>query len=270
MDRPWLCAHISDAHVLAAGEVFAGRVDTAGYLAAAVDHINAAVPQPDLVVFSGDLVNDGRPAEYAQLAALLNPLQAPLRLLPGNHDDRPNLRAALADRQAELHGPTDTIDWVVDGPVRVIGLDTHVPGRPHGALGQNQLVWLEETLAAQPAAPTLVTMHHPPFATGIGHMDAIALASADAEGLAAIIRRHPQVERVACGHLHRAISRRWAGTIAATVPSVAHAVRLDLEPASGAAWVLEPPALTWYAWSAGLGLVAHQQSIGPYDGGRFG
>jgi hypothetical protein len=101
-------------------------------------------------------------------------------------------------------------------------------------------------------------------------MDRMALDAGPADDLAVLVRRHPQVERVVAGHLHRSISRRWAGTVAATVPGVAHAVMLDVRPGGVAAWNLEPPALALYLWRRDLGVVAHQLAIGDFRGGRFG
>ena len=90
-----------------------------------------------------------------------------------------------------------------------------------------------EVVAAS-GAPVIL-MHHPPFTTLIGHMDRQGLEGSEA--LAQVIRRHPQVERLMCGHLHRPIEARFAGTIAATVPGPAHQVALDLAP--DARWVVD-------------------------------
>jgi len=97
-----------------------------------------------------------------------------------------------------------------------------------GELCAERLAWLDATLRRRPQSPTLLMMHHPPFVTGIGHMDRVGLAGID--GLAAVIARHPQVERLIAGHLHRAITVRFAGTVATTCPSPAHQVALDLDP----------------------------------------
>lgn len=267
-DTTWLCVHLSDCHIVEPGRKAAGAVDTAPYLAAAVEHVNRLDPRPDVVLVSGDLVNDGTADQYAHLAELLGPIDAPLRLMPGNHDHRDRLRAAFPDHTYLGSGPT--IDYVVEGPVRLIALDTLVPGVAAGRLTRRQLTWLDATLAEAPAVPTLVALHHPPFLTGIGHMDAMALDSGPAAGLAEVVARHPQVERVVSGHLHRAISRRFGGTVAATVPSVAHAVAFDVSLLGPPAWNLEPPALTLYLWRPRLGLVTHQLAVGTFAGGRYG
>jgi 3',5'-cyclic AMP phosphodiesterase CpdA len=91
-------------------------------------------------------------------------------------------------------------------------------------------------------------MHHPPFETLIGHMDEIGLM-AGAPELEAIVARHPNVERVICGHLHRAIDVRFGGTIASTAPGPAHQVCLNLDPLAESAWTLEPAAFRVHAWN---------------------
>jgi len=263
----WLCAHISDLHVVAPGELAGGAVDTLPFLVAAVDQLNRLDPRPDLVIATGDLVDEGRADQYRQLAATVAALEAPLRLVPGNHDDRDQLRAAFPDHDYLGRGPT--VDYVVDGPVRLVVLDSLVPGAPGGRLTRRQLDWLDAALAAEPERPAIVALHHPPFPTGIGHMDRMALDDLSSRRLADVVGRHPNVERVVCGHLHRTISRRFAGSVAATVPSVAHAVTLELRPGGPPAWTLEPPAITLYLWRPDLGLIAHQLPIGTFEVGRY-
>jgi hypothetical protein len=104
-------------------------------------------------------------------------------------------------------------------------------------------------------------MHHPPFVTGMRKMDEMGLEGADV--LAAVIRRHPQVERLVCGHLHRSIVRRFAGTVACTSPATAHQLALDLGQTPRLATVMEPPACLLHLWLGdGEGLVSHVSVIG--------
>jgi Icc protein len=262
----YLVAQITDFHIVEPGRQLLDVIDTAAFLRAAVDHLNALDPRPDIVLATGDLANDGTASEYQHVRELLAPLQPPVWLLPGNHDDRAALRAAFPDHD-ELTGDA-YVDFVVDGPVRVLALDTSRPGKAGGRLDASQLAWLEATLAEAPSTPTIVAMHHPPFATGIDHMDAMGLDPLEAHALGDVIERHAQVERIQCGHIHRAITRRWHGTIAATAPSVAHAVELDLRGGMGA-WNREPPACTLHWWTPSTGLVSHIQAIGPYPPTRY-
>ena len=137
-------------------------------------------------------------------------------LLPGNHDRVDALRAAFRRRSPRQDGRAD---GVVEGEVRIVTLDSSRFPEPGGDLDADQLDWLEDVLSAAPTAPTIVALHHPPFATGIGHMDAMALSAAASADLEAVIARHPQVERVVCGHLHRSVIRRFGGTIAQVCPA---------------------------------------------------
>src|SRR5512145_1949200 len=118
-----LIAQISDTHIRPMGVLAMGRVDTAGYLARAVAHINALRPAPDVVLVTGDLVDAGMAEEYAHLRALLAPLAMPFHLIPGNHDRRDALREAFADHR---YLPREGfLQYVVDsGPLRLIALDT--------------------------------------------------------------------------------------------------------------------------------------------------
>jgi 3',5'-cyclic AMP phosphodiesterase CpdA len=259
-----ILAQISDLHIKAEGKLSYRVVDTAGMLARCVEHIRGLKQRPALVVATGDLVDFGRPEEYRTLRELLEPLDLPLYLLPGNHDDRAALRRAFPDhvylRQWEPFVQYAIDDW----PVRIVALDTVIPEQSGGELCCARLDWLDRTLRAAPDKPTVVVMHHPPFATWIGHMDKIGLA--DSAGLAAVIAQHPQVERVLCGHLHRPIQVRFAGTLASTCPSPAHQVALDLAPDAPSRFAMEPPGYQLHAWNVATGLVSHTAFIGEFAG----
>jgi 3',5'-cyclic AMP phosphodiesterase CpdA len=124
--------------------------------------------------------------------------------------------------------------------------------------------WLDCTLALVPGKPTLIGMHHPPFACGIAHMDKIRLLNASA--FAEVVARHSQVQRIVCGHHHRAITANVAQAIASISPSVAHQVELSLQPDAPAAFVLEPPAFQLHAWTAEDGIVSHTVYVEHYPG----
>jgi 3',5'-cyclic AMP phosphodiesterase CpdA len=259
-----LIAQISDLHFLPKGMLAFGRVDVAGRLERAIDHLNALRPRPDAVLITGDLTNDGDAAVWAELMATLEPLEAPLYPLPGNHDDRELMRAAFA--RLELFPAQGPLCFAVGlGPLCLIGLDSLIPGDPAGRLGAEQLAWLDARLAEQPDKPTLVALHHPPFRTGIDHMDAMMLEDGDA--LAAVIGRHRQVERVLCGHVHRTVQCRFAGTLGLIGPGTAHAVQLTLT-GGPSRWIMEPPGVLLHEWN-GRGLVSHLDFIGQFELGRF-
>ena len=258
-----LIAQISDMHVKARGELLFKRIDTPSYLERAVAHLNGLRPRPDVVIATGDLVESGRADEYANLRDLLAPLAMPVFLIPGNHDRRAALRAAFADH-AYLPA-SGFIQYAIEGfPVRLIGLDTLVEGKGHGALCDERLGWLEARLA-ESARPTVLFLHHPPFDCGIEAFDAIRL-NEGAERLAAIVRRHPEVERILCGHVHRPIQMRWAGTMASIAPSTAHQATLDLQSGAPHSIMMEPPGVALHLWRSGNGLVTHVGYTGTYEG----
>jgi 3',5'-cyclic AMP phosphodiesterase CpdA len=168
------------------------------------------------VLVSGDLADHGSDEEYAMVQELLAPLNAPLHVLTGNHDDRGALRRHF--------GAPDDGDEPVQYAAEIAGLrllvlDTQRPGEDDGELDEERLAWLDAELARDPGAPTMLAMHHPPVVTGIPAWDAVGLASAAREGLAAVLSRHPQVQLVAAGHVHCALTAGVAGCQVLTVPS---------------------------------------------------
>ena len=261
-----LLVQLSDPHIRLPGQLAYRRVDTSAFLAQAVAAVNR-LPQPaDAVVMTGDLTDFGRPAEYAQLRRLLEPLDCPIYLMPGNHDDGAELRRSFADHAYLQQGDGARTRYAVDlGEMRLVALDTSVPKAAHGELDDAQLGWLDAELAAAPQTPTIVALHHPPFATRIGHMDDIGLLHG-ADALAAIVAHHGQVERLISGHLHRSIQMRWAGTIALTAPSTAHQVALNLSADAPSAFLMEPPGFLIHAWSPGAPLVTHLALTGEFPG----
>ena len=119
--------------------------------------IGAFNPRPDVVLITGDLTECGLDAEYANLKAILErTLSMPVFVIPGNHDRRDNFRQGLGHLPGVLSDPVFVQYTVEDYPVRLVMLDTLVPGANHGALSAEQLDWLDRTLAAQPSKPTLI------------------------------------------------------------------------------------------------------------------
>lgn len=258
-----LIAQISDCHIVEPGAMFADRVDSAAALRSAIETIRALPLQPDVVLLTGDLVNDGTSVQYDHLMELLGPLDLPLVPIPGNHDDRTELRKRFADVLPAGAG-SDPIDLVVDvGVIRIVALDTTIPGRHDGALADTQLAWLDRELTAVPDRPTIVAQHHPPATSGIPWMDDTC-GFADGRREAAIISRHVHVEAVVSGHLHRCLQQRFAGTISVTCPSTASQLELGL--GGGAVeYTTQPTGIMLHHWRPDHGLVSHMVPIGPFD-----
>ena len=262
---PLVIAQISDLHIKPPGALAYGKVDTAAALARCVTELNRLAPRPQLVVISGDLADTSLPAEYDHLTALLAPLQIPFAAVPGNHDDRALMRAALPDQPyASATGALNLVHQA--GALDIILLDSSVPGAPHGTLDAATLSWLDATLAASTTRPALLFLHHPPFVTGITHMDVQNLRNA--ADLATLLHRHPRARLVAAGHVHRATLTTFAGIAATICPAPNHAVALDLDAHLPPSFRVEPPAFHLHARFPGddFGhVVTHHVPIGDFD-----
>ncbi len=249
-----IIAQISDLHVAEEGSAMRRFVDANAKLAAAVSYLNGLQQRPDLVVATGDLTDHGRPEQYGLLREILEDLQIPLRLVIGNHDERGPLLDAMRATHPYLpaEGPLHYVDD--DWPVRIVALDTTKDDHHDGEIDASDLAWLDRTLGDAPDTPTVVVMHHPPFRTGIWWMDCIGLTGAEA--VEQVVRRHPQVRNVLCGHLHRPITTVWGSTVVSTAPSTTHQTACDLHPDHGPTIAAEPPMLQLH-WFTDDRFVSH-------------
>ncbi len=219
---PATLVQLSDLH-LCDGEDGRGP---AARLERAVRRVAALRVPPRAVLLSGDLADTPSHAVYEQVRELLAPLGVPVHAIPGNHDDRDLLRARFGPGPATAGAP---VNFAVScGPLRLVGCDSTRPGDDAGALGGEQLSWLEETLGQAPETPTLLALHHPPVLTGVRVMDAIALAAEDRVALEALLGGHPQVRAITCGHVHTTMTTAFAGRPLLICPSTSSTMRLDL------------------------------------------
>jgi len=257
-----LIAQITDCHIVEKGELVADRVDTASMLRAAVAHVVDMDPRPDVVLATGDLVHNGRPAQYEQLGEILAELTMPVYPIPGNHDDRAGIRTVFPD-VVPAGSAEDCVDYVVEEhPIRLVGLDTTIPGESGGRLEPEQLVWLDDQLAREPERPTLIFQHHPPFVIGIDWLDRIGLENGPEE--AEVVARHPQVELLTSGHIHRAVHTRFGGTVASCWPSTGYQVALALD-GTPYGYVDEPAGVVLHHWEADVGIASHFSYVDAAD-----
>jgi 3',5'-cyclic AMP phosphodiesterase CpdA len=138
-----------------------------------------------------------------------------------------------------------------------------VPGDHHGKVDEAGLAWLEQALWATRGAPTVIMMHHPPIACGIPYLDKYRCQ--EPERIAAVIARFDHVERVLCGHVHRPIQQRWAGTLVCCCPSTATQIAMQLRPDARPASFSEPPACLLHWWRDGA-MLTHTSYIGRFPG----
>lgn len=201
--------HVSDPHLLAGGARLGGVYDVDSTLAATLQAIRRAQASPSAIVVTGDLADLGEPDAYRRLRAAVEPVAAelgcPVVWVAGNHDERPAMREHLLDLEATEQPITGA--WDLDG-LRLIALDTAVPGWHHGDLDRAQLDWLSEQLREPTPHGTLLAMHHPPLPSHLPLFDILELRHQDE--LAEVLRGS-DVRGILAGHLHYSSHGTFAG-----------------------------------------------------------
>ena len=218
--------HISDTHLRAQGSRLFGSVDAGERLARALRAVEGTGVRPDAIVFTGDLADLGESGAYAQLRALAEPLAARIgaRLfwVMGNHDDRTAFRETLLGEPLSA-APVDRVDEL-DG-LRVVTLDSTVPGSHHGELRDEQLAWLADVLATPAPLGTILAMHHPPVPSVLPLATTVELR--DQARLAAVIGG-TDVRAIIAGHLHYSTFATFAGIPVSVASSTCYAQDLTV------------------------------------------
>ena len=220
MNRPFLLAQISDPHL---GERPRDGAAPEECLRAVVAALRRLPDRPDAVLVSGDLAEHAKPKEYRLAKKLIGKLGVPIHALPGNHDDRATMREVLG-APGEGDAP---LDYTVDlGPLRLIVVDSTIPGEDRGGFEPGQLERLDAELGAAPT-PAILAMHHPPLTTAMADWDGVNLPVAERQALASTIARHPQAKAIVAGHLHRVTTSTLAGRPVLAAPSTYLQARPD-------------------------------------------
>ncbi|QTX04493.1 phosphodiesterase [Agromyces archimandritae] len=220
--------HLSDTHFLAGGAPLSGTVDTESSLDRAVRQLERLAGGVDAIVVTGDVTDLGEPDAYRRVRARLEPLAGRLGArivwVMGNHDERGAFRAGLLDGPA-VDDPVDTVADV-DG-LRIVALDSTVPGYHHGELSDDRLAWLDEVLTEPAPSGTVIAMHHAPLPTPLGIMDILELRDQDA--FAEVVRGR-DVRAILGGHLHYATNGTFAGIPVAVAGAVSYTMDLSAPP----------------------------------------
>lgn len=218
--------HITDTHLVGGDELLYGTVDADMRFAQIVDDIRASGVRPDALVFTGDLADRGQPDAYRKLRAVVEPLAtvlgAEIIWAMGNHDDRSSFRESLLDEEP-AGAPVDRVHDL--GGLRVITLDTSVPGFHHGEISAEQLEWLAQELATRAPFGTILALHHPPVPSVFDM--AVLVELRDQAGLAEVLRGS-DVRTILGGHLHYSTSATFAGIPVSVASSTCYTQDLNV------------------------------------------
>ncbi|SDG80726.1 phosphodiesterase [Microbacterium sp. 77mftsu3.1] len=217
--------HLSDTHLLAGDRRLGGAYDSTGGAAAALAAIERTGIRPDALVVTGDLTDLGEPDAYRRLRELVEPvaerLGTPVVWVAGNHDERPAMREGLFDEPGSLEPITAVHD--LDG-LRLIVLDSTVPGWHHGEIDAAQREWLRGVLAEPAPLGTLLALHHPPLPSHIPFFDILELRDQDA--LAEVIEG-TDVRGILAGHLHYSTNGTFAGIPVSVASATCYTMNLQ-------------------------------------------
>ena len=248
-----LIAHLSDTH-FQVGPL--GALPVAG-LNLALGRLLTLEPRPDCVVITGDLADTGNPAAYADLHAILDRCPVPVHLTTGNHDVPAAMVAEFGGTRYLAGGAS--AHYAVEYPhATIIAADSNIPGSPAGLLGPEQLSWIDAMLAARPAVPAFIALHHPPTAVGLPFLDGMRLN--DGAELAAVVAKHANVSRILAGHVHRVISVPFAGSLVTTAPSTYRQSNLRLHDDAPPGYLDEPTGMLLHVLS-GTDCATHTISV---------
>ncbi len=201
--------HMSDTHLLGGPAPLYGAVDSEDRLRRIFTELEASGARPDAIVFTGDLADRGEQDAYAKLRAIVDPaarrLGAAVIWAMGNHDDRANFRTGLLDVAAS----GDPIDRVHDiNGLRIITMDSTVPGHHYGAFSRSQLRWLADELLYPAPHGTILALHHPPVPSV---QDLAVLVELRQQADLAEVVRGTDVRSILAGHLHYSTTAMFAG-----------------------------------------------------------
>lgn len=229
-----------------------------------IDHINQHLPKPHLVLVTGDITSTGQAEEFNHAANLLNRFEMPFYVIPGNHDDRDILRSTFGKQACPVESE-GKIDYVIeDSDLRLIALDSTLPGSPGGEITEAQASWLDARLNEKPTQPTMIFMHHLPIKCDVLETDVDGFIGK--ELLGSVISKHHHVEKIICGHIHVPINTSWNDTVISTAPSMGMQLVLDLTLKRESEFVLEAPAYHLHYWTTDKNLITHAVVVKPVDG----
>lgn len=262
-----LIAQISDLHISEKGTKAYGIAPTNDNLARTILHINQFEPKINIALITGDVANDCLLKETEHAAKLLEKLNCPFFIVPGNHDNREVLFSVFGSK-AIPKMENGFINYVIeDYDVRLIGMDSVKQGSAGGEICHTRLSWLNERLTEQPNKDSIIFMHHPPVKCSVLETDIDGFAGADKFG--ELIANFSNIKAIICGHIHLPTYSLWNGTIVSTAPSTGMQLGLDLSMEKQSQFYLNEIGYQLHHYTKHQGLISHiiyvrKNNDGPY------
>lgn len=258
-----IIVQISDLHVTTDGFNACGVTPTFTNLARCIQHINDLNPPADVVLVTGDITNEGLLEETKRAKSILDSLNAPYFITPGNHDDRKHLDMIFGS--PHLLVENGFINYVIDDyELRMICMDSVIAGESGGKICKIRTEWLDKEISKDLEKPTIVFMHHPPIKYGILETDQDGFVGEN--NLGSVIEKYSNIKALLCGHIHLQTHTYWRGTVVSTAPSMGMQLLLDLTLKLPSQFYNEPPAYQLHYFTADKQLVSFAISTKDLDG----
>jgi Icc protein len=202
---------ITDMHIMPApGEKFYG-IDPEWTFRAVLEQAFAENKAIDLILITGDLVQEPSLPAYQRILATLETYHTPCLCLAGNHDDSRLMQQILNANDIRCDPQTFFNDW------QILCLNSQIPGSPGGHLSSRELAFLEESLRENPTHPTLIAVHHHCLKIDSDWMDTMIIDNS--QDFLSIVVQYPQVKAITCGHIHQAVDGRFESVRILSAPS---------------------------------------------------
>jgi len=269
-----LIVQISDLHITTPSKKAYGVASTGNNLVQCIDHINQLKPQPDLVLVTGDICNENSFDELVNAKALLDQLNYPYYVMPGNHDTRHELTSVFDTTHCPIttltnedDNPSSFINYVIEHKeLRMIAVDSTIEGKSGGELCNERLAWLKAILDEDQHKPTIIIMHHPPIKLGVFETDIDVFIGT--EKLEKLLKNYSNIKAILSGHIHRHTHTLWANTVVITAPSTSMELMLEIDSTQPSKFFNEPPSYLLHYWTSDKNLVSHaivvHETNGPY------
>lgn len=218
--------HFSDTHLIAGDSSLYGDVHADVRLKQIYTEVIASGVRPEAIVFTGDIADTGEADAYTKIYDMTSELAehtgAKLIWVMGNHDDRSNFRTHLLGQKAS----TEPIDEVYNlNGLRIINLDSSVPGHHYGHITDEQLVWLDDVLSEESPDGTILALHHPPIPSVLDLAATVELR--DQKRLAEVVRNR-DIRSIIAGHLHYSSFATFAGIPVSVASSTCYTQDLNV------------------------------------------